>query len=229
MSTVNPGLVKSPSVKIEVAVSDRFSQKNYFPTMIFQYDVEDSEHLNKTLLDLTYAERERAVAVNKSSTAELGSWRSATNLHKNPAYEPLLTEVNAALSRISEDLHYAKDQILKVTSMWSIINPPGNGNRAQIHPNGLWSGCYCIQAPEGTGSLKFIDPRAVIIMNEPKYEKDKAMPRECWTKVNYKATSGQMLIFPAWLYQSVETNLSKESGGAGDHVVIAFNINQVRK
>src|SRR5688572_15194755 len=119
MSTVNPDLVKSQSAKTE-APSNRFLRKDYFPTIIFQYDVEDSEHLNKTLLGLTYAERERGIAVNKSNTAELGIWHSATNLHKNPGYEPLLTEVNAALSRISEELHYAKDQILKVTSMWSI-------------------------------------------------------------------------------------------------------------
>ena len=75
---------------------DRFVRKNYFPTMIFQYDIEDSEQLNKTLLELVYAEREQGVAVNKSNTAALGSWHSATGLHKNPAYEPLLTEVNAA-------------------------------------------------------------------------------------------------------------------------------------
>jgi uncharacterized protein (TIGR02466 family) len=228
MSTVDPDLVAGRSAKAEAAPSGRLLRKNYFPTIIFQWDVEDSEHLNKTLLDLTYAERERDLAGNKPNTRELGSWQSATKLHKNPAYGPLLTEVNAALSGISEDLHYARDRILKVTAMWSIINPPGSDSRARIHPNSLWSGCYFIQAPEGAGRLKFVDPRTVMIMNEPKYDKDETMPTQCWTKVNYQATSGRMFIFPAWLYHSVETNLSKESGPAGDRVAIAFNIAQVR-
>jgi uncharacterized protein (TIGR02466 family) len=197
--------------------------------MIFQYDVENKDNLNKVLLDTIYSERERGVAVNKSNTAELGSWHSATNLHKKPEYEPILTEVDAALNRISRELSYAKDQILKVTTMWSIINPPGNGNRAHVHPNSLWSGVYYVQAPESAGKIEFIDPRTVLIMNQAKYETKKKRPRDCWTKVNYKPIPGRMVIFPAWLYHGVDTNMSKEKGRAGDRIIISFNINQVKK
>jgi uncharacterized protein (TIGR02466 family) len=213
----------------ELTSSERFLRTLNFPTMIFQYDVENSEHLNKTLLDVTYAERERGVAVNKSNTAELGSWHSATNLHKKPEYERLLGEVNATLSRISDELSYAKDHVLKVTTMWSIINPPGNGNRAHVHPNSLWSGVYYVQAPESCGKIEFIDPRTVLIMNQAKFEAKKKRPRECWTKVNYKPVPGRMVIFPAWLYHGVDTNMSKENGRASDRVIISFNINQVKK
>lgn len=203
---------------------------NYFPTMIYQYDIANSEGLNKSLLDLTYAERERdQVGVNKSNTAELGSWHSATNLHKNAAYKPIVKEVDSALSWISRELSYATDQVLKITTMWSIINPPGNGNRAHVHPNSLWSGVYYIQAPDGAGKIEFIDPRVIQIMNQPKYVTKKKRPRDCWTKVNYKPVPGRMILFPAWLYHGVDTNMSKEKGRAGDRVIISFNINQVRK
>jgi uncharacterized protein (TIGR02466 family) len=229
MSTISPDVARAGTAKAEAAGSDRFVRTLYFPTMVYQYDVGSSEHLNQTLLDLTYAERERGIAVNKSNTAELGSWHSNTNLHKDPAYGPIMTEVDAALSRISEELNYAKDQVLRVTSMWSIINPPGNGNRAHVHPNSLWSGVYYVQAPESAGKIEFIDPRTVIIMNQAKYETKKKRPRECWTKVNYKPVPGRMVIFPAWLYHGVDTNMSKEKGRAGDRVIISFNVNQVKK
>ena len=229
MSTVSVEAKESIPATAELAGGGRFERKAYFPTMVFQYEVEGSEHLNKILIDLTYAERELGVAVNKSNTAELGSWHSAPSLHKNPAYEPLLTQINLALSRISEELGYANDQVLKVTSMWSIINPPGNGNRAHCHPNSLWSGCYYIQAPKGAGSIEFIDPRTAIIMNQPKYESKKKRPREVWTKVSYKPIPGRMVLFPAWLYHGVDPNTSEEKGRAGDRVIIAFNINQVKK
>lgn len=210
--------------------SERFVRTNYFPTMVFQYDVENSESLNKGLLDLIYGERERdRIGVNKSNTAELGSWHSATMLHKKAEYAPLLAQVNDATSRISKDLSYATDQVLKVTTMWSIINPPGNGNRAHVHPNSLWSGVYYVQAPENAGQIEFIDPRTVIIMNQAKYLTKKKRPRDCWTKVNYKPLPGRMIVFPAWLYHGVDTNMSKEKGRAGDRVIVSFNINQVRK
>jgi uncharacterized protein (TIGR02466 family) len=227
-ASVPSGIAKAKSSAGGTASSERFMRTLYFPTMIYQYDIPGSEQLNKTLLDLTYAERDSGIAVNKSNTAALGSWHSATALHKSPDYAPLLTEVDAALSRISAELNYAKDQALKVTSMWSIINPPGNGNRAHIHPGSLWSGVYYVQAPEGAGKIEFIDPRSVIIMNQPKYEAKKKRPRECWTKVNYKPVAGRMVIFPAWLYHGVDLNVSKEQGRAADRIIISFNVNQIK-
>lgn len=230
MLTINPVAAKEAIAKGGMADSETFVRTSYFSTMIFQYDVENSEPLNKALLDLTYAERERdQVGVNKSNTAQLGSWHSATGLHKNADYGPLLTEVDAVLSRISHELSYAKDHVLKVTTMWSIINPPGNGNRAHVHPNSLWSGVYYVQAPEGAGKIEFIDPRTVMIMNQPKYQTKKKRPRDCWTKVNYKPVAGRMIIFPAWLYHAVDPNMCKEKGRAADRVILSFNINQVRK
>ena len=213
----------------QVIAPEAFIQKSHFPTLIFQDDVHEYEELNKRLLDLVYTERDRGVAVNKSNTAELGSWHSATNLHKNPDYAPLLAEINASLGRVSSHLHYSKDFVLKPTSMWSIINPPGNGNRAHCHPNSLWSGVYYVQAPENCGNIEFTDPRTALVMNQPKYETKKKRPRECWTKANYKPVPGRMFIFPAWLYHSVASNVSKETGRAGDRIIVSFNVNQMKK
>ena len=228
MLTKTPGFAKQGREKGGSADPERFVRANYFPTTIFQYDIENAETLNNTLLDLTYAERERdQVGVNKSNTAELGSWHSATNLHKKSDYAPLMSEIDAALGRVSDALAYAKDHALKVTTMWSIINPPGNGNRAHVHPNSLWSGVYYVQAPEGAGKIEFIDPRTVIIMNQPKYEAKKR-PRDSRSRVHYKPIAGRMVIFPAWLYHGVDPNMSKDKTRAGDRIILSFNVNQVR-
>lgn len=229
---VKSAIVHAPSMARPtkpVVPTEAFVQKSHFPTLLFQNDVQHCEALNKTLLDLVYAERESGVAVNKSNTAELGSWHSATDLHKKADYAPLLAEVDATLARISDNLHYSKDHVLKVTSMWSIINPPGNGNRAHCHPNSLWSGVYYVQAPENSGNIEFIDPRTALVMNQPKYEAKKKRHRDCWTKVNFKPVAGRMFVFPAWLYHGVASNVSKETGRAGNRIIISFNINQVKK
>lgn len=228
VAPVSGKLMRVVDDKNPMPAAERFVQKPYFPTLIFQNDVDKSEQLNKLLLNLTYAERESGIAVNKSNTAELGSWHSATNLHKRPEYAPFLAEVDAALARISKDLGFASDHVLKVTSMWSIINPPGNGNRAHCHPNSLLSGVYYIQAPENAGKIEFIDPRTAFVMNQPKYEHKKKRPRECWTKVNFNPIPGRMIIFPAWLYHSVAANVSKETGRAANRIIISFNVNQVK-
>ena len=71
--------------------------------------------------------------------------------------------------------------------------------------------------------------RAALVMNQPKYETKKKRPRECWTKANFKPIPGRMIIFPAWLYHGVASNLSKEIGRAADRIIISFNVNQVKK
>jgi len=50
--------------------TDSIVRTNYFPTMIFQLDIEDHHEMNKSLNALIYAERERdQIGVNKSNTA----------------------------------------------------------------------------------------------------------------------------------------------------------------
>jgi len=211
-------------------VADAFVRTNYFPTMIFQYDIDGCEELNNTLLGLIYAERERdRVGVNKSNTSQLGSWHSHTGLHKSPEYADMLSRVGSVTSRISKELSYATDHTLKVTTMWSIINPPGNGNRAHIHPGCIWSGVYYVQAPEGAGRIEFVDPRTALIMNQAKHIPKKKRPRDCWTKVDYTPIPGRMLIFPSWLYHGVDPNTSKENGKKADRVIMSFNISQVKE
>jgi uncharacterized protein (TIGR02466 family) len=213
-----------------MANADSYVKTNYFPTMIFQFDIEDHQELNASLLSSIYAERERdQTGVNKSNTAQLGSWHSHTALHKKPEYAELLTHINHVTGRISSELCYATDHILKVTTMWSIINPPGNGNRAHIHPGCIWSGVYYVQAPEGAGQIEFIDPRTALIMSQAKHIAKKKRPRDCWTKVNYKPIPGRMLVFPSWLYHGVDPNTSKESGRKADRAIISFNISQVKE
>ncbi|BCH23178.1 hypothetical protein MesoLjLc_29160 [Mesorhizobium sp. L-8-10] len=203
---------------------------NYFPTMVFQHDIGNHGDLNNSLLTSIYNERERdRSGVNKSNTPQLGSWHSHTGLHKSPAYAELLTHVNSVTSLMSRELGYANDYTLKVTTMWSIINPPGNGNRAHIHPGCIWSGVYYVQAPEGAGEIEFVDPRTALLMNQPKYIAKKKRPRDCWTKVNYKPMAGRMLIFPSWLYHGVDPNMAKESGQKADRVIMSFNISQVKR
>ena len=77
--------------------TDSIVRTDYFPTMIFQLDIEDHRELNKSLTSLIYAERERdQIGVNKSNTAQLGSWHSHTALQKQPEYAELLAHINFA-------------------------------------------------------------------------------------------------------------------------------------
>ncbi len=207
---------------------DGFSGELYFPTIVFNIAVSGKEALNDYLLELIYAERERdQKGIERSNFRKLGSWHSHNNLHLEEAYKPLSDRVHQAGRRISRQLGYHPDKHLQIGTMWSIINAPGSSNKSHIHPGSHWSGVYYVHTPESAGDIEFTDPRTSHVMNQPSFEPRKQRSKENWTKVRFTPKAGKMLIFPSWLYHSVDPNMSDKTGKDGERAIISFNLSQV--
>ncbi len=208
---------------------DALKVAQYFPTLVFSLDVPDSETLNARLIEAIYAERERdRTGVRKSNFPELGSWHSHVKLHKDVTFAGLVQHVDETAAMMCRQLGYHRSYRLRIGTMWSIINPPGSSNRAHIHPGCIWSGVYYVQAPRNSGRIEFIDPRTQNLMTPAEYIPDTKRPRICWTKVQYKPVAGRMLIFPSWLYHSVDPNRSRAKGKDADRIIVSFNLSQER-
>lgn len=208
---------------------DSFTKAAYFPTLIFQIDVENAKSLNKSLLNSIYNEQKKdREGITRSNVKEFGGWHSGNNLHKSSNYSNLVGHINSATKRMSEELGYAVNQTIKIGTMWSIINPPGSLNIAHVHPGCLWSGVYYVHTPKNSGNIEFIEPRTVHLMNQPKFLPNTKRPKDCWTKVNFKPKEGRMIIFPSWLYHSVRPNSSTETGRKGERIIVSFNLSQHR-
>ncbi len=206
------------------------SSYSYFPTQVYQFDLPEAEALNEQLMTLISALRSvDEEGIQKSNRQELGGWHSRGVLQKLPEFEPLVNHVREAGERISSDLQYDETQELQISSMWSIVNPPGAFNLAHVHPGCLWSGVYYVRAPEGCGKISFTDPRLAHIMNKPKYSPDRGAPKKCWTKVSFTPVGGKMLLFPSWLYHAVEANRADPDDGNGERVIISFNLSQRKR
>ena len=206
-----------------------FYKRTYFPTMIFQIDLKEPEELNDSLLNSVYSEREEdRKGIARSNYQELGGWHSHNNLHKEDAYTELVDHIGVATARMCDEMCYDPSRVLKIGTMWSIINPPGASNRAHVHPGCLWSGVYYIQAPENCGRIEFIEPRTMNLMNQPRYKPNSKRPREMWTKVRFQPVAGRMIIFPSWLYHGVDPNMSKAEGDAANRIIVSFNLSQTK-
>ena len=210
--------------------SDLLRRSDYFPTMVYSCLLHDAEDMNREILAAIYNERSRdGEGIERSNFKSLGGWHSQNNLHKDKAFKRLTDRVNRLANGIGRDLGYSESHHLRITTMWSISNPPGSSNRAHVHPGALWSGVYYVQAPEGAGKIEFIEPRTMHLMNQPVYKPKTRRRRECWTKVKVTPVAGKALFFPSWLYHSVEPNLAEGEGSEAERIIISFNINQVRK
>lgn len=205
-------------------------QNNYFPTQVFSYQLDEriAETANTILLKAIYEERSRdQKGIQRSNFRSLGGWHSQNALHRDERFQKLAQMISACCASLSDQNGYDPSRHLEISSMWSIINPPGSSNRSHIHPVSMWSGVYYVHVPDGAGDIEFTDPRTQQLMMPPRYAPNKRRPVNCWTKVNFTPKPGLLLIFPSWLYHSVSPNMSGEKGAGGDRVIISFNIGQV--
>ncbi len=206
---------------------DELKRDEYFPTLIYSAFLHDAEEMNKEILAAINAERDRdAKGIERSNYRSLGGWHSHNNLHKDASFDRLTNRIHKLLTGISKNLGYATNRHLALTTMWSISNPPGAGNRSHIHPGAIWSGVYYVQAPEGAGKIDLVDPRTVATMHPPVYTKHSKRKVECWSKVNIKPVAGKILFFPSWLYHGIAPNLATGEGRDAERVIVAFNVNQ---
>ncbi|MDE2925365.1 MAG: TIGR02466 family protein [Acidobacteriota bacterium] len=227
MTRETPDRVASDCGAVARLSEDALKMARYFPTLIFSLDIPNSETLNAHLIEVIYAERERdGTGVRKSNYPELGGWHSTVKLHKDVTFAGLVQHVDAVSAMLCRKLGYHTSYRLRIGTMWSIINPPGSSNRAHIHPGCIWSGVYYVQAPRNSGRIVFIDPRTQNMMTVVKYIPGAKRPRNCWTRVQHKPVAGRMLIFPSWLYHSVNPNRSRANGKNADRIIVSFNLSQ---
>ena len=112
------------------------------------------------------------------------------------------------------------DRYAKLGNMWANINPPGGMNMPHIHPNSLFSGVYYVKSQPNCGRLKIFDPRPGIQFNMPS-RKQGNPGKDFWRDASIEPMTGRIIMFPAWLWHSVEENKSNDI-----RISVSFNFLQ---
>ena len=105
---------------------------------------------------------------------------------------------------------------INVTSAWSIINKKNASNARHIHSNSFISAVYYVSAPKNCGDIVFHDPREARLIRKPNRIIGNNLNAEA---INITPQSGLLVLFPSYLYHSVNENNSNE-----ERVIISFNI-----
>jgi uncharacterized protein (TIGR02466 family) len=93
----------------------------------------------------------------------------------------------------------------------------GAGHHAgHIHPHSVISGTLYVEVPEGTGAIRFEDPRLPLMMAAPPREKD--APEELQPFVTVEPQPGLLLLWESWLRHEVLPGAAR-----GERLSISFN------
>ena len=186
--------------------------EKFFPTFVYAKDVElDNNKLTQDIVNWSNQDK----GVQKTNHK---GWHSTTDMGNKPEYQLLVTELLRMQKEIYDNEHI--DRYARLGNMWANINPPGGMNMPHLHPNALFSGVYYVKSQPQSGRLKIYDPRPGIQTNMP-IRKPGNPGKDLWREAILEPVVGRIIMFPAWLWHSVEENTSNDI-----RISVSFNFIQ---
>ena len=83
----------------------------------------------------------------------------------------------------------------------------GGIHAPHIHPHAVVSGTYYVNAPKGSGAIRFEDPRLGLMMAAPPRRKNARLENRCF--VDLQPKPGMLLLWDSWLRHGVGANATK--------------------
>ena len=186
--------------------------EKFFPTIVYGKDVQlDNNKLAQDIVN--WSNQDKGV-----SKTNYKGWHSTTDMGQKPEYQQLVTELLRMQKEIYNNEHL--DRHARLGNMWANINPTDGMNQPHIHPNSLFSGVYYVKSQPKAGRLKIYDPRPGVQFIMPT-RKPGNPGRDMWRDANIEPVVGRIIMFPAWLWHSVEPNKSNDL-----RISVSFNFLQ---
>ena len=142
-------------------------------------------------------------------------WQSSPNLHQRPELQELIRCIDKSALSVLRFLKIGYDAI-EITACWANVLAMGGAHKRHAHPNNFLSGVYYAKTSAGSDAINFHDPRNQTAVIRPPVT---ALTAENTDQVVVRVKNGTLLLFPAYLEHSVDSNTSGE-----ERVSISFNL-----
>ena len=189
--------------------SDVFS---LFPTLVWKIQLcaEVHEPIDASALGLLHSLRQGQPEL-KSGEA----WQSGHALHRREELHALCDCVRRTAASALRSLKIGELGI-EITGCWVNVYAPGAAHRAHSHPNNFLSAVYYVRTRPGADSINFHDPRSQAGVIRPPVTELTAANTD---QVVVRVKDGTLLVFPSYLYHSVDANASGET-----RISLSFNL-----
>ena len=187
-------------------------REEFFPTSIYAKDVQlDNNKLAQDIIN--WSNQDKGLL-----KTNVKGWHSQTDMGTKPEYKLLIDELFIMQKEIFTEEFLDRKPMLG--NMWANINPKEGSNQPHIHPNCLFTGVYYVKSNPQAGRLKVYDPRAGAQIVMP-IRKEGKPPKHLWREAHIDPIPGRIVMFPAWLWHSVEENKSEDL-----RISVSFNFIQ---
>jgi uncharacterized protein (TIGR02466 family) len=133
--------------------------------------------------------------------------------YRSPTFATLQKKIDREVVKFQKTLGFQlKPRELQMRTCWINIMSPLAQHSLYIHPLGVISGTYYLQADPHSGDFQIEDPRLPRMMACP--------PRRGGVHATLKPVPGNLVLFESWLHHAV---LPGKSMKGQDRVSVSFN------
>ena len=189
-----------------------------FATPLFEAEIAD----RALLAALAHSIRRLAVddraGIAWSREHRYKGYTSYASLDDLPVRDPAFGDLKRLLTRhaaaFAKDL--AWDIKPKLDSLWVNLLKNGGHHSGHIHPHSILSGTFYVEAPPGSGAIRFEDPRLPMMMAAPQRNAD--APEQLRQFVTIEPRPGLLLLWESFLRHEVLPGTAK-----AERLSISFN------
>ena len=194
--------------------------RSLFATRLYEAQIDDPALLDDLAHSIrTFAEDDQAGRRWSQDKGYTGytSYASLNDLpRRDPAFADLQKLVTRHAATFADELAFDLGRKPKLDSLWVNLLKPGGHHTGHIHPHSIVSGTFYVEAPKGSGAIRFEDPRLPMMMAAPLRSDD--APEELRPFVSVEPRPGLLLMWESWLRHEVVPGTAK-----GERISISFN------
>ena len=192
----------------------------FFSTPIWSSKIDSYKDVNEEMYNYILNLREQNPEGIKKSN--FNGWHSKDFDLNDKTPKKFIIAVSSKINTAFNDMDWdIEKQIIKIKSIWAIINEKGASNERHHHGNSALSAAYYVRAPKDCGDIVFYDPRPAPVFSHPIAKKTNILNA---TVNSITPDEGLLVLFPSYLDHSVKPNLSSDQ-----RIVISFNVNLIHK
>ena len=194
------------------------SVRSLFVTNLYEADIADRaliDELGHSIRSLAVDDR---AGIGWSREHGYRGYTSYASLDDLPVRDPAFGDLKRLLTRHAAAFakELAWDTKPKLDSLWVNLLKSGGHHTAHIHPHSIISGTFYVEAPPGSGAIRFEDPRLPMMMAAPQRRAD--APEQLKSFVTIDPRPGLLLLWESFLRHEVLPGTAKS-----DRLSISFN------
>ena len=191
-----------------------------FATGLYEAVVDDQALLGDLAHSIRTLAKDDTAGQRWSREKGYKGYTSYASLNDLPRRDPAFAELKKILDRhaakFAGELAFDLGRKPRLDSLWVNLMKPGGHHTAHIHPHSILSGTFYVEAPGGSGPIRFEDPRLPMMMAAPVRRED--APEELRNFVSIRPRSGLLLMWESWLRHEVLPGTAR-----ADRLSISFN------